>query len=160
TAAKIRSPFADRLKIHRISVCMRSSPGAVFPACWGATSARTIASPRPERSSMECDQVHRTAVALPPRSDPQHPGEQARMELRIERHVCVAHRIIQIQRIAHSGGVIPLLCELLLAELEGAGELDGSHDADNDGPGIGGQALEERTAELGEVEVLLRHERS
>jgi len=72
----------------------------------------------------------------------------------IERDVLVAFPIVDVNGVANSRGVIALERELMLAQLEGTGELDGCDDAKEERPGVGGQALLQGAAQRGEIEAL------
>src|SRR6516225_7327609 len=92
-------------------------------------------------------------------SDPQLPGLQARVQLSVERHIRPTCGIIDVERIAYTCGVVALERELLLAQLEGAGELERAHDAHEERPRIVGQAGGEGAPQLCEFEALRRDQR-
>src|SRR5262249_2103703 len=90
-------------------------------------------------------------------SQPELSGFQPSVQPLIQRHVRVTRAIVDVQGIAHTPKVIALECELLLAELEGARELERAHDAQEERPGIVREARDERAPQIPEVEAGTRN---
>src|SRR5262245_24036508 len=142
----------------------RSSGGARCAGCrrlrtsprpWSSSSpSRRATSPAPRSRWTRATRLRPELLAsLAARlSEPELPGLEPGVQLLIQRHVRVTYAIVDVERIAHAPGVIALERELLLAQLEGAGELERAHDAQEERPGVVREARAERAPQIAEIE--------
>src|ERR1700724_4073347 len=84
-------------------------------------------------------------------------GLQAQVACRIERQVALSGGIIQIEGIADARRVVSLRSELLLAQLEAAGDLQRADDAQEHRSRVGWQLPAERAAQLRRIEAVFDH---
>src|SRR6185312_548359 len=82
-----------------------------------------------------------------------HPLHDPAMDSGVQSLVTLRARRVEIERIAGPAGIVALLRELLLAQLEGAGDLESLHDAQKEGAGILRQLVGELAPEGVEIEL-------